>query len=176
MENSEEDSKDQKDKQEMLKDVLRRSSKKERQEYTAIVDRQIAIGKRLAEIESEQEELIERFDKNEYPKDMRISKTKERTIDEIKEMSNEELHSWSEQIEKETEEIKAESETWLEKFRKWKAKNGEIISSKMRIIGEAIELLKESHNLEEKEKWLLLSIALKSQPTLMKYMETNQGE
>jgi hypothetical protein len=85
-----EESKDQKDKQEMLKDVLRRSSKKERQEYTAIVDRQIAIGKRLAEIESEQEELIERFDKNEYPKDMRISKTKERTIDEIKEMSNEE--------------------------------------------------------------------------------------
>jgi hypothetical protein len=53
---------------ELLKEVLRRANKKERQEYDEISDRQDAIIDRIQEIYSEQKQLSERSSKNEYPK------------------------------------------------------------------------------------------------------------
>ena len=78
---------------------------------------------------------------------------------------------WSEQVDREIGENRRKSEDWCEKFDKWLAENSAINSRQWELIEENIGIIFEMFVLEKKEKWLLLSIALRSQPNLLKYLQ-----
>ena len=44
-------------------------------------------------------------------------------------------------------------------------------SEQLKIIGEIMKIMIELRSLEEKEKWLLISIVLRSQPNLLNYLQ-----
>jgi phage-related minor tail protein len=75
-------------------------------------------------------------------------------------MSNEEFNEWTKQNSKNFDEHFA-----------WTSKTLKIMTQQMKIINEIMELMTELCTLETEEKWLLLSIALRSQPNLLKYLE-----
>lgn len=108
---------------ELLKEVLRRANKKERQEYDEISDRHDAIIDGIHEIYSEQEQLSERNSKNEYPKTVDTEYTL-KSPEELMRMNSEETRLWSEQVDREIEENKRKREDWNEKFDKWFAEFG----------------------------------------------------
>ena len=164
------------DRRALLKEVLARANREQKQEYRVILSRQIEIAKRLQEIQLEIKVLKERERNNEYPKtDDNSYHAPDKTHGEIMDMSNGELHEWSEQIKKETTEYTTGSGRWNEKMEIWRAKDNVIFDEKLKLFDESIKLNKEFYNIGEEEKWLLLSIALRSQPTLMKYM-TNRDD
>ena len=157
--------------QELLKEVLGRAKKEERQEYDSIVERQNAIGERMREIGLEIDVLVERSKQNEFPKRKDGGfHAPDKTHDEIMGMSSGELHEWCQQIIRETAEYNVESRRWNDGFEVWSAKNTVILNERMKLVDESEELGNEFFSLEDKEKWLLLSIALRSQPNLLKYM------
>jgi len=155
---------------ELLKEVLRRANRKEKQEYDKTSERHDAIIERMQNIQSELEQLSERNRRNVYPKTVDTKYTLKST-EELVRMTSEESHLWSEQIDREIEENRRKSEDWNEKFDKWTAENSAINSRQVELIKENIELIFEMLVLERKEKWLLLSIALRSQPNLLKYLQ-----
>jgi len=155
---------------ELLKEVLRRANKKERQEYDEISDRHDAIIDGIHEIYSEQEQLSERNSKNEYPKTVDTEYTL-KSPEELMRMNSEETRLWSEQVDREIEENKLKREDWNEKFDKWLAESSATILRQIELTKEKIGLISEMLALEKKEKWLLLSIALRSQPNLLKYLQ-----
>ena len=166
----EEEKRDNFEKQELLKEVLKRANKKEGQEYNEISDKQDAIIDRMQKVQSELINLSERNRKNEYPKTVETKYTLKST-EELMRMTSEESRLWSEQMDREIKENRRKSEDWTEKFDKWLAENSVINSRQMELIEENIGIIFEMLVLERKEKWLLLSIALRSQPNLLKYLQ-----
>ena len=155
----------------LLKEVVGRARKEEKDEYVTILERQIAIAKRLDEIKMEIEVLSERDKQNKYPEqEFRCFRAPDKTHDEIMRMSNGEYHEWSAQVVREASEHTAECRRYNEGFEIWFAKDKVIWDEKMKLIDEGIALKNEFNNLEDKEKWLLLSIALRSQPNLLRYI------
>lgn len=155
---------------ELLKEVLKRANKKEKQDYNEISDQQDAIIDRKQEIQSELEKLSERTRNNENPR-MADTKYTLKSSEELMRMTSEENRLWSEQIDREIEENRRKTKDWSEKFDKWLAENSAINSKQMELIDESIEIILEMLVLERKEKWLLLSIVLRSQPNLLKYLQ-----
>jgi DNA anti-recombination protein RmuC len=155
---------------ELLKEALKRANKKEKQEYNEINDKQNAIIERKQKIRSEFEKLSERNLNNEYPRTADTKYTL-KSPEELIRMTSEESRLWSEQIDREIEENRRKTKDWTEKFDKWLAENSAINSRQMELIDESIEIILKMLALERKEKWLLLSIALRSQPNLLKYLQ-----
>ena len=155
---------------ELLKEVLKRATKKEKQEYDKISDQQDAIIYRRQKIQSEFEKLSERTGSNEYPRTADTKYTL-KSPEELMRMTSEESRLWREQIDREIEENRRKTKDWAEKFDKWLAENSAINSRQMELIDESVEIILEMLALERKEKWLLLSIALRSQPNLLKYLQ-----
>lgn len=155
---------------ELVKEVLKRANKKERQEYSEISDKQNAIMDRMQKMQSEQENLSERNRKNEYPKTVDTKYTL-KSPEELTSMTSEESRLWGEQVDREIKENRRKTEDWTEKFDKWLAENTAINSKQWELIEENIGMIFEMFVLEKKEKWLLLSIALRSQPNLLKYLQ-----
>ena len=145
------------DKREMRKEVLRRASKEEKQEHKRISSRRVAIGEKIIAIGEEWNNLIVRSKENKSPRMATNSKS-------AVEMSNVEFNEYMRQSRKDSEDHFA-----------WSSKSFAIMTEQLELIHEIIELITESSTLGEEEKWLLLSIALRSQPNLMKYM-TNCDE
>jgi len=155
---------------ELLKEVLKRANKNERQEYDEISDRQDTIIERIQEIFAEQEQLSERSRKNEYPKTVNTEYSL-KSSEELMKMTSEETRLWSEQVDREIEENKRKREDWNGRFDKWLAESSATISRQIELTKETIKLMTKLLALENKEKWLLLSIALRSQPNLLKYLQ-----
>jgi hypothetical protein len=156
---------------ELREEVLRRAKPKEKQEYAAIIERQIAIAQRMKDMQLETKVLEERDRNNEYPKEMASTyQAPDKSHKEIMEMSNGEFHEWCQQIHRDASEFNAEAERWNERFAVWNARNTVISNERWKLMGEAADLRNEFDSLKEEEKWLLLSIALRSQPNLLKYM------
>ncbi len=141
---------------ELLKEVLRRANSKEKQEYEQISDRQIAIAKRVLAILEEYEELDAESERNKRPESTPVPDGKR-----VAAMSSGEFNEWIEQTRKESNESSA-----------WRSKIMKIITEQVALIKETQDLLIEFCGLETDEKWLLLSIALRSQPNLMRYIES----
>jgi hypothetical protein len=143
-------------KNELRKEALRRANKQEKQEYGEIREKKIAILKKLKVAQMEYDGLIERNKRNEYPKDSTKSNNKPAS-----QMSNEEFSEYMKQSNKHSEEHFA-----------WTSESIAIMTEQVKIVNEFIESIIELNNLGTDEKWLLLAIALRSQPTLLKYLET----
>jgi hypothetical protein len=135
---------DDKTRKELLKEVLRRANKKEKQEYTAISDRQTAINQRLEE--SKRNKFPEKNSKNDGKR--------------ASEMSAEEFNEWMDR-----------SSKYFDDSFAWSCKCIQNNTERIKLVEEFLKLLIELWTLEANEKWLLISIALRSQPNLMRFIE-----
>lgn len=140
---------------ELLKEAVRRANKKEKQEYEQISNRRTAITERVRAILNEYEELSEESERNKCPESTPIPDGKR-----IVAMPMEEFNKWVENAKRELHESSV-----------WSRKTFSIMTKQMALIKELLELSTERLSLERKEKWLLLSVALRSQPNLLKYIE-----
>jgi hypothetical protein len=138
---------------ELVKEAMRRANKKERQERVSIVKREKEIFKRMKEIVSEIKLLEQKRRENKMPE------SEYHTLEEIKAMSVEDLQEWNKRMKRRNKEFPA-----------WSSKDDAILSKQRRLNNEFEELHSEFFTLQDKEKWLLLSIVLRSQPSLMKYV------
>ena len=139
---------------ELLREVLKRANKQEKEEHEEIRKKQISVVKRLETAQADYDELIEQSKRNEYPKES--TKANEKPVSQ---MSNEEFKEYMRLSNKHTEEHFA-----------WTSESFSIMTKQLEIVRQVIESIIELSNLGTDEKWLLLSIALRSQPTLMKFM------
>jgi hypothetical protein len=155
----------------LLREVVSRANQEELQQYEEIVKRQIEISKRVQQISFEKKVLNERNRMNVFPEQPNTNRAPDKTHEEVKRMSDAEHHMWIEQIIEENAEYNAKSKGYIEKLEGWSAKNNVIMDERMKLTEEFLELKKESDILEEKEKWLLLSIAIRSQPNLLNYIQ-----
>lgn len=139
----------------LLKEVLARANKQEKQDYEKIKDKKSAVAKLVIELQTKLHELVERDRRNEYPKDSAYKCNKsvvEMTMDEFNEyMKHTSSHS--------------------EEHFKWVSESISIVTQYAEMMSEFLDLEIELKNLSYEEKWLLLSIALKSQPNLLKYLK-----
>jgi hypothetical protein len=139
----------------LLKEVLARANKQEKQDYEKIKDKKNAAYKLVTESRTKLHELAERDRRNEYPKDTAYKCNKsvaEMTMDEFNEyMKHTSSHS--------------------EEHFKWTRESISIMTRHAEIMSEFLNSAIELSNLSYEEKWLLLSIALKSQPNLLKYLK-----
>jgi len=138
---------------ELVKEAVKRANKKEKQEWESNFKRRLEIDKRVKEIWSEIKRLDQREEENKMPERRCLKEN------EIYTMSNEELESYNKMLEEHNK-----------KFSIWSEKSNLISSEKMKLYDESTKLIKEFNSLEYEEKWILLSIVLRSQPTLMKYI------
>lgn len=138
---------------ELVKETMRRANKREKQERASIVKREKEIFKRMKEIVSEIKLLEQKRRENKMPE------SEYHTLEEIKAMSVEDLQEWNKRMERRNKEFPA-----------WSSKDDAILSEQRKLNNEFDELHNEFFTLQDKEKWLLLSIVLRSQPTLMRYI------
>jgi hypothetical protein len=126
----------------------------------------------MSEISHEQEVLSEREKLNVRPE--RPSTTynaPEKSHNEITGMSSRDLHEWTQNVIKETEEYNRNSKRYNEELEVYGAKSIVIIRERMKLMREFLDLKIELDDIEEKEKWLLITIALRSQPNLLNYLQ-----
>jgi hypothetical protein len=157
---------------ELIQEVLHRANKAEKQQYKEIIERKLEISKRASEISHEQEVLSERDKINLLPE--RPSTTyhaPDKSNKEIMGMSSGDLHEWTQQVVKETEEYNYNSKKYNEELEVYRAKNSVLMKERMKLIEESLALKIEFDALEKKEKWLLLSIAIRSQPNLLTFIQ-----
>ena len=147
---------DEKLRSQLLKDVLGRANKLEKQEYENITKRQKAIAVNDVALIKKWRELAERGKRNECPKETAESKNHK----PVSEMSMEEFDHYM-----------AANRKCSKDFFDWISENISINTEMIEITREILESVIELWNLTEEEKWLLLSVALRSQPNLLKYLK-----
>lgn len=140
--------------EELLKEALGRAKKEEKLKYEKISDRQVANAKRIIAILDEYEELCEKSERNKCPESTPAEDSKR-----VAAMSSAEFNEWIERTRKESHESFV-----------WSSKTLSIMKDQIVLVKELMELGIELWRLETEEKWLLLSIALRSQPNLLKYL------
>lgn len=129
----------------LLKEVLARANKQEKQDYEKIKDKKSAVSKLVIELQTKLHELAERDRRNEYPKDTAYKCNKS-----VAEMTMDEFNEY----------IKHTSNHSQEQF-KWAKESISIITQFAEIMSKFLDSEIELKNLSIEEKWLLLSIALK---------------
>lgn len=162
---------------ELLKEVLNRANKDEIEQYYGIFNRKVEISKRMEQISFEDKVLDERDSLIIYPeKEDSTYHAPDRSHDEIMGMSSGDLHDWSQQIIKETAEYNKNLQRYNEALEVWGAKNKVIMNDRLKLTKEFLELKKELDNLKENEKWLLLKVAIRSQPNLLTFIQKDNNQ
>jgi hypothetical protein len=141
-------------KSQLVKETLGRANKQEKIEHEEIREKKRVVVKRLKVAQEEFDGLVERSKRNEYPKNATNTNNKPAS-----QMSNEEFSEYMRQSNKHTEEHFA-----------WSSESIAIMTEQVKIANEFMESIIELSNLGTDEKWLLLSIALRSKPNLLKYL------
>jgi hypothetical protein len=139
----------------LLKEVLVRATKEEKLEHEKIMKKRNVLSKLAIELQSKWHELLEREKRNEYPKDIAYKQNKS-----IVEMTMDEFN-----------EFMTQTNSQFEGHFKWANENIAIVTECVEVLQKLLESQIELKNACYEEKWLLLSIALKSQPSLLKYLE-----
>ncbi len=154
----------------LLKEALNRANQEEKQQYAKILQRKSEISKRIEEIYSEQEALNEKDKANALPERPRINYL----APDRSHLGVMSKPCGGQQVTKETAEYYAKSKRYREELRVYGANNSAILNERLKLIQEYLELKVELDDLEEREKWLLLSIALGSQHSLLGYMQSKE--
>ncbi len=138
----------------ILKEVLSRANKEEKQAYNTLSNKQLAVVDSVSD-------LIQTFGRINDTKNMDLC-PKDPTLGDkpVTEMSNVEfsgyMRRWNDYI--------------VEYF-KWSNRNISATTEQIAVIGEFIKVLMNLISNEAEEKWLLLSIAVRSQPNLLTYIQ-----
>lgn len=141
----------------ILKEVLTRANKEEKQAYITLSNKQLAVIDNISDLVRTFGRINDRKNMDLCPKDPTLGDKP------VTEMSNAEfsgyMRRWNDYI--------------VEYF-KWSNRNISATTEQIAVIGDFIEVLMNLISIETKEKWLLLSIAIRSQPTLLNYMQNSE--
>jgi hypothetical protein len=145
----------------LLKEVLLKAKPDEKQQYEKILQRKNEISQKMQQISSAQETLNEKDKHNVLPE--KPSST-----------SGANLPVWSRQAIKDAADFSAKVKRYSEALEAYHAENAVILKMRMERMQEFLALKAERDGLEEKEKWLLLTIAIRSQPNLLNFMQIKE--
>ena len=140
---------DEKIRSQLLKEALRRANKLEKQEYENITERQKEIAVNDVALLKKWKELCERDERNRCQNEAAESKNHK----PVTEMSMDEF------------------DQYMAANRKYFSESISFCTETTTITRELFESVIKLWNLTDEEKWLLLSITLRSQPNLLKYVK-----
>ncbi len=132
---------------------MHRASQEEKQQYAQIQQRKSELSQRLQEISTRQEALNERDRLNVFPKKP-ISIVCVSASRQAKEAAD-----------------NATRKRYREALEAYRLQNSAILTERIKLMGEFLELKTELDEFVETEKWLLLSIAIKNQSSLLGFMQ-----
>ena len=138
----------------LLKEVLGRATKEEKLEHEKIMKKRSVLTKLAIESQSKWHELFEREKRNRHPK-VHGNKCNKSVV----EMTTVEF-----------DEYMTQTSTQSEENFKWANESIAIVTECVEVLQKLLESEIKLKNLCYEEKWLLLSIAIKSQPSLLKYL------
>jgi hypothetical protein len=143
----------------LLKEVIDRASKEEKQAYEILNSKQILLIDSFSALISDWTKITESKKGNECPKDPTLHDKP------VNDMSNtefsEHMRRWNKHV---------------IDFFTWSNSCISTNTEQIGIIGDLAKILFELFVLETEEKWLMLSIAIRSQPSLLKYIQRKEGD
>jgi len=135
----------------LLREVLGRASPQERQRYSEIQQRKNELSQRMQAIGAAQEALNQKDRQNVFPEKPRPANTAN-----------------SRQAKAAAE--NAARKQYRDALEAYKTQNAAILAERVRLMGEFLGLVAEWDGLEEMEKWLLVSAAVRNQSSLLGFM------
>jgi hypothetical protein len=137
----------------LLKEALTRANKKEKQEYENILKKQIVLGERFDTVMKEWQDIRDKQKHKYGPQEPQKSQKS------TEEMSTDEF----------MQEMKANNKYFHDCLH-WNTEQITTNTEQIGKVSQLVELITEFIALENEAKWLLLSIALRTQPNLLKYI------
>lgn len=151
----------------LVKEALKRGNGEERQRYSHLQQRKTTIFQRLAEIASAQEALNLRDNQNILPQKPASSRLPDKNPKTLG------LPTRSTRSRQEEAESEAKRQQYTQALKTYHAQNSMALSERLKLMAESLALQSEYASLEETEKWLLLSMAIKNQSSLLGYMQSS---
>ena len=138
----------------ILKEVLNRANKEEKQTYNTLSNKQLALLDTISELIRAYSKISDTKNIDLCPKDPTLGDKP------VAEMSNAEFSGYMRRW-----------NNYLVEYFKWSNRNISATTEQITLIGEFIKVLMNLVSYEAEEKWLLLSIAIRSQPNLLTYLQ-----
>lgn len=138
----------------LLKEVLNRANKEEKQAHEIMSSKQLTLIESFLALNKKWDKIIEREKANESPKNPTLNDKP------VSEMSNGEFSDYVRRWSK-----------YSDEYFTWSNKRLSANTEQIELINEIVKFLIEFYILETEEKWLLLSIAIRSQPNLLNYIQ-----
>jgi hypothetical protein len=136
----------------LIKEALTKAKPEEKRQYERILQQKVELTQRIQEIGLVQEALNKKDRDNVLPE-------KPSTDPQV----------WSKQSKTAQD---AKNERYREELRAYNAQNTAILNERIKLINDFLEAKATLDALEEKEKWLLLTMAIRSQPNLLNFMQS----
>lgn len=154
----------------LVKEALKRGSGEERQRFSQIQQRKTAIIVRLREIAVAQEALNLRDNQNILPQKPTNNRLPDRNPKTLG------LPTRSTRSRQEEAESEAKRQQYTIALQAYHTQNSVALCERFKLMAEGLALQSEYASLEEAEKWLLLSMAIKNQSSLLGYMQGDEGK
>ncbi len=154
-----------------MREALKRASHDEKQKYIQILQRKSEISQRLQEICAAQEALNEEDKLNVFPEKPSSSRAPDKGPNRTLGRSSRDPLARGRQ---ETADYVAKRKQYTDALAVYRTKNSAILSERMKLMQEFLELKAESDALGEAEKWLLLSMAIRNQSSLLGFMQVSE--
>jgi hypothetical protein len=155
----------------LVKEALKRGNGEERQRYSQIQQRKLAIIQRLDELAAAQDALNLRDQQNVLPQKPSSSKAPDKNAKTLGLSSRNPTRSRQEEAD-----FDAKRQEYTQALQTYHAQNSTTLSERLKLMAEYLALQSEYASLEETEKWLLLSMAIKNQSSLLGYMQGSDGK
>ncbi len=136
----------------LIKEALTKAKPEEKRQYERVLQQKAELTQRIQEIGLAQEALNEKDRDNVLPE-------KPSTDSQV----------WNKQTKIAQD---AKNKRYREELRAYNAQNTAILNERIKLINEFLEAKATLDALEEKEKWLLLTMAIRSQPNLLNFMQS----
>ena len=140
-----------------MKEALKRASQEEKQQYAKILQQKSALSLRMQQISTQQEALNARDQLNVFPE---------------KPSGGSIRAPASRQARQETD--NANRKHYREALEAYRIENSAILVERIKLVQEFLALKAEFDGLEETEKWLLLSMAIRNQSSLLGFMQDKE--
>ena len=152
----------------LVREALKRGSGEERQRYSQLQQRKTAVFQRLAELAAVQLALNLRDAQNVLPPKPTISHAPDRSSKSLGLPRPDQ--SRSRRMESD---LDAKRQQYTLALKACRDQDFVVLSERLKIMGEILALQSEYAALEEGAKWLLLSMAIKNQSSLLGYMQVD---
>jgi Skp family chaperone for outer membrane proteins len=140
----------------LLKEALNRANQQEKQQYTDILHQKQALSAKLQDLSAAHTALNEKDQRNVPPEkpsiDPQVGGRQNKTAD-----------------------YNAKTKRYREELKAYNAQNTAILQERINLIAETLQAKASLDALGEKEKWLLLTMALRSQTNLLNFIQKEEN-